>query len=263
MFASGEKPSPTSRVYARMPARTTKRPRRPQAASPGLQRYHAKRDLRVSGEPGGDRTAAAKTGTVRRFVIQKHDASRLHFDFRLEMDGVLRSWAVPKGVPTKAGDRALAVEVEDHPMAYGKFEGIIPKGNYGAGTVMLWDRGHYTVASVAPERAYREGKIHLALAGQKLVGEWTLVRMPAREGDRGNNWLLIKNSGPVHRAPLGAAARDKSVLSGRTLAEIASGGRTRERSRPPAKTAAKPQPKKKVPARRAGKDSRRRSSSRR
>jgi len=243
-----------------MPTRTTKRPRPAKPASPGLRRYLAKRDLVASGEPGG--RTATKAGGVRRFVIQQHDATRLHFDFRLEMDGVLRSWAVPKGVPLKAGDRALAVEVEDHPMAYGKFEGVIPKGNYGAGTVMLWDRGHYAVSGVSPERAYRQGKIHLALAGQKLVGEWTLVRMPPRSGDRATNWLLIKNAGPRHRAPVTGADRAKSVLSGRSLAEIAAGGGARTRARPPTKTsAATSKPKKKAPASAAG--SRRRRSSRR
>lgn len=207
-----------------MPTRTETRRKRPPAEGKRLDPYHAKRNLAASGEPGG-RAEVARTGTVRRFVIQKHDATRLHYDFRLEMDGVYRSWAVPKGLPTEAGERSLAVEVEDHPLGYGSFEGIIPEGNYGAGTVMLWDRGHYTVSGVSAETAYRQGKIHLALAGEKCVGEWTLVRMHPRTGDKHTNWLVIKNSGPAHRAPLTGAARDRSVLSGRSLEQIASGER--------------------------------------
>lgn len=177
----------------------------------------------MSGEPAGG-TVTESEGAVRRYVIQKHDATRLHYDFRLEMEGVYRSWAVPKGLPTKPGERNLAVEVEDHPLEYGSFEGVIPEGNYGAGTVMLWDRGHYTVSGVAPEVAYRQGKIHLALAGEKCVGEWTLVRMHGRPGEAKTNWLVIKNSeAGRHRAPRQGGAREVSVLSGRTLEQIASG----------------------------------------
>ena len=211
-----------------MPVRRAQRsPRARSRAIPAgrLRAYHAKRDLAASGEPGGARTRRAgreaAAGAIRRFVIQKHDATRLHYDFRLEMAGVLRSWAVPKEIPTKAGDRVLAVEVEDHPLDYGAFEGVIPEGNYGGGTVMLWDRGDYLVADGSPEESYRRGKIHLALAGSKCVGEWTLVRMRRRPGERHTNWLLIKNSGPAQRAPMTGAARDTSVLTGRTLEEIA------------------------------------------
>jgi bifunctional non-homologous end joining protein LigD len=207
-----------------MPTRT-KRPTATRAGtSPAkrLGRYNAKRNLAVSGEPAGGRQAE-RAGAVSRFVIQKHDATRLHFDFRLEMEGVYRSWAVPKGLPTTPGDRALAVEVEDHPLEYGTFEGNIPAGNYGAGTVMLWDRGHYTVSGVSPEQAYRQGKMHLALMGEKSVGEWTLVRMQARPGEKHTNWLLIKNNSPTHRASLTGAARERSVLSGRAMGEIAAG----------------------------------------
>ncbi len=208
-----------------------------------LSRYTAKRNLEISGEPGGG-TVAPQVGAVRRFVIQKHDATRLHYDFRLEMDGVYRSWAVPKGLPAEPGARSLAVEVEDHPLEYGSFEGVIPSGNYGAGMVMLWDRGHYTVSGVAPEVAYKQGKIHLALAGQKSVGEWTLVRMHPRPGDKHTNWLLIKNNAPEHRAPVVGAARDLSVVSGRSLDEIASGepaaaAKRAARATPPKKSGAR------------------------
>lgn len=149
-----------------MPTRTKRSETRSARPAGGrLQRYHEKRDLAASGEPD-TRSAHSSVGAVRRFVIQKHDATRLHYDLRLEMDGVYRSWAVPKGLPTQPGDRSLAVEVEDHPLEYGTFEGVIPSGNYGAGTVMLWDRGHYTVSGVEPEAAYRQGKIHLPSRGR-------------------------------------------------------------------------------------------------
>jgi len=139
---------------------------------------------------------------------------------RLEMEGVLRSWAVPKGLPAKPGERSLAIEVEDHPLDYGEFEGTIPPGNYGAGTVMLWDRGYYTVGGGNPVRAWRQGKIHFALAGEKLLGEWTLVRL--RDDDRSQkNWLVIKNASSAR--PKRGVKRDVSVLSGRTMDEITRG----------------------------------------
>lgn len=207
-----------------MPAPAKRKPsaRRAAPKQTGLARYHAKRDLRASGEPA-DGVEQPLVGAVRRFVIQKHDATRLHYDLRLEMAGVYRSWAVPKGLPTEPGQRHLAVEVEDHPLEYGTFEGVIPPGNYGAGTVMLWDRGHYAVLGGEPERAYRDGKLHVALSGEKCVGEWTLVRLPKRDGETKTNWLALKNTGPAHPAPRSRAERDVSVLSGRSLDEIAQG----------------------------------------
>jgi bifunctional non-homologous end joining protein LigD len=230
--------------------RPVKSPAR-RAQPPGsLKLYNAKRNLAASGEPGGRaRDAAAAPAVVRRFVIQKHDATRLHYDFRLEMAGVYRSWAVPKGLPTAAGERALAVEVEDHPLAYGTFEGTIPEGNYGAGTVMLWDRGNYTVADGKPEAAYRKGKIHLALAGEKCVGEWTLVRMRPRPGERQKNWLVIKNSGPEHVAAITGDARDFSIKSGRTMDDIA-GGKKAPARRPAGRPAKAPLKKKSRASRR-------------
>lgn len=228
-----------------MPASTQSKSKRAprRRTSARLRAYGAKRNLAASGEPGGGATPASR-GPVRRFVIQMHDATRLHYDFRLEMDGVYRSWAVPKGLPVKPGERNLAVEVEDHPLEYGSFEGIIPEGNYGAGTVMLWDRGHYTVSGPSAEQAYAEGKLHLALAGEKCIGEWTLVRMHPRAGEKRSNWLLIKNSAAGDRAGRGTGSvRDRSVLSGRSLEQIASGERAAAakraaRTTPPAKTRA-------------------------
>lgn len=241
-----------------MAVRTTKRARRQPAHSrkaPGrLSLYQAKRNFAATREPEGrtEKTGPAKKAVVRRYVIQKHDATRLHYDLRLEMDGVYRSWAVPKGLPVKAGERNLAVEVEDHPLEYGSFEGTIPEGNYGAGTVMLWDRGNYTVGGGTPEENYREGKIHFALAGQKCVGEWTLVRMHARDDEKKTNWLVIKNSGAAHRPPMTGAERDKSVVSGRALEEIARGAKPRKpasRRGVPAAPQARPAAKKKARSR--------------
>jgi bifunctional non-homologous end joining protein LigD len=194
------------------------------ATARSLTAYHRKRDLRQSGEPGGTNRLPLQALPV--FIIQKHDATRLHYDFRLEAGGVLKSWAVPKGLPARVGDKALAIEVEDHPLDYGGFEGTIPKGNYGAGTVMLWDRGVYAVEG-AYEAAYRKGHIHVALAGEKLRGEWTLVRMRPRPGEKKTSWLVVKNhsSGKLPEVAPSRAARDLSVLSGRTMAEIAAGVR--------------------------------------
>jgi len=182
-----------------------------------LAEYKAKRDFSKTKEPAGNsRSATAKhTGL---FVIQKHDATRLHYDFRLEMEGVLKSWAVPKGLPTAKGDRRLAVEVEDHPIEYADFEGTIPEGNYGAGTVMVWDTGTYSVKDVAPTQALAEGKLHFTLNGKKLRGDWTLVRMRSR-GEAKPQWLLLKSGEDME--PLSERAETRSVVSRRTLDEIA------------------------------------------
>ena len=173
-----------------------------------LARYRAKRDFARTAEPRGSGTAR-ESGT---FVVQKHAASRLHFDFRLEMGGVLKSWAVPKGIPTAAGQRHLAVMVEDHPLDYGGFEGTIPKGEYGGGTVMLWDRGTFRVGGDDADRALKEGKLHLFLEGEKLRGEWALVRMRGEE----NQWLLLKAGAPLKQT----RTWDRSVSTGRTMEEI-------------------------------------------
>jgi bifunctional non-homologous end joining protein LigD len=185
-----------------------------------LARYKAKRNFSASGEPGGKkRTRAAAARNRVLFVIQKHAARRLHYDFRLEIGGVLKSWAVPKGVPMMKGDKRLAMEVEDHPSDYANFEGVIPAGNYGAGTVMLWDAGICDVLNDKPAAAWREGKLELLLAGKKLKGNWTLVRMRPGEDETKHPWLLIK-SGEDGR-PISARAEDRSVQSERTMKQIA------------------------------------------
>src|SRR6185436_271247 len=122
----------------------------------GLQRYKEKRNFRATPEPAGQ--VARRQGRALRFVIQKHDATRLHYDFRLELEGVLKSWAVPKGIPTTRADKRLAMHVEDHPLDYGDFEGVIPEGNYGAGSVMVWDTGTWEPAEPNPSKALQSGK---------------------------------------------------------------------------------------------------------
>src|SRR6266581_4562957 len=161
----------------------------------GLTKYKAKRDFSVTREPKGGKPLPKRVRGASRFVIQKHDASRLHYDFRLEMEGVLKSWAVPKGLPWKQGEKHLAVEVEDHPAEYATFEGVIPQGQYGGGTVMVWDRGKYYVYGEQPLKSWREGKLHLVLDGKKAKGEWTLIRL--RRGSEKNQWLILKTGASV------------------------------------------------------------------
>ena len=183
-----------------------------------LVEYKRKRKFSKTPEPKG--AVKLRKAKALSFVIQKHDATRLHYDFRLEMDGVLKSWAVPKGIPVAKGEKRLAMHVEDHPMDYGGFEGTIPEGNYGAGTVMLWDRGTYEAVTGSPLDGYRAGKLHIRMSGEKLKGEWTLVRMRGEGGKE--PWLLIKSGEDVK--PISAKRDDTSVLSGKTMKQIAAGG---------------------------------------
>src|SRR6478752_8196778 len=179
-----------------------------------LREYKRKRDFSVTAEPGPEERKDAKGN---RFVVQKHDASRLHYDFRLEMGGVLASWAVPKGFPVTRGERHLAVHVEDHPVDYAEFEGIIPKGQYGGGTVMVWDLGTYEMLGGEPLQAVKDGKLHLQLHGQKLKGEWTLVQSHMHGDEK--NWFLIKTGDSVR--PISKKQEEHSVTSGRTMKQIA------------------------------------------
>jgi bifunctional non-homologous end joining protein LigD len=142
----------------------------------------------------------------------------LHYDFRLEMEAVLKSWALPKGLPWKRGEKHLAVEVEDHPIEYEGFEGVIPEGQYGGGTVMVWDRGTYYVYGEQPLKSLREGKLHLLLDGKKAKGEWTLVRIRGRDGEK-NQWLILKTGDDAK--PISSKLDDESVKTGRTMKEIA------------------------------------------
>src|SRR5881398_3792216 len=184
----------------------------------GLAEYKAKRDFRKTAEPKGGKPLPKAVRGASRFVIQKHDASRLHYDFRLEMEGVLKSWAVPKGLPWKQGEKHLAVEVEDHPIEYASFEGVIPQGNYGGGTVMVWDHGTYYVYGEQPSQSLREGKLHLVLDGKKAKGEWTLVRIRGRNGEK-NPWLILKTGADAK--PISKKLEDQSVNTGRTMEQIA------------------------------------------
>ena len=185
-----------------------------------LAAYEAKRDFSRTSEPSG--RAAPSRGAPDRerlFVIQKHAASHLHYDFRLEMEGVLRSWAVPKGPPLTRGEARLAMHVEDHPMDYARFEGIIPPGQYGGGTVMVWDIGTYRVREGTPSSAYYSGKLALELHGKKLKGDWALVRA-GRQDDKGKErWLLIK--GDADARPISRKRDDTSALSGHSMEQIA------------------------------------------
>lgn len=183
----------------------------------GLKEYKAKRNFRQTQEP----SESGDKGGVQDdfFVIQKHDATRLHYDFRLSMEGVLKSWAVPKGFPTSTGERHLAVQVEDHPIDYARFEGTIPKGNYGAGTVMVWDIGTYEILDPDPLAALKRGKFHVVLKGSKLKGEWGMVRMKPRPGEDKAQWLLFKSG--QNTRPISARAEDQSVLTRRSLQQIA------------------------------------------
>jgi bifunctional non-homologous end joining protein LigD len=183
----------------------------------GLVEYKRKRDFGKTAEPKGGKPLPKEVKGASKFVIQKHDASRLHYDFRLQMEGVLKSWAVPKGLPWTQGEKHLAVEVEDHPVEYATFEGVIPEGQYGGGTVMVWDRGKYYVYGEQPLKALQEGKMHIVLVGEKAKGEWTLVRL--RGNETKPQWLLMKTGASLK--PLSAKRDDESVKTGRSMAAIA------------------------------------------
>ena len=185
---------------------------------PGLQTYKAKRRFGVTSEPRGK--VARRRGNA--FVIQKHAARRLHYDLRLQLDGVMKSWAVTRGPSLVPGEKRLAVQVEDHPIDYNKFEGTIPQGEYGGGTVMIWDRGRWEPEG-DPEKGLAKGHLSFRLDGKKLHGSWHLVRMRRRPGEKRDNWLLIKQHDEDARE-----ATDKDILeeqslsvkTGRTMDEI-------------------------------------------
>jgi bifunctional non-homologous end joining protein LigD len=195
-------------------------------SEPKLTEYRRKRDFSKTAEPEGGQARQSKK---LAFVIQKHDASHLHYDLRLELDGVMKSWAVPKGPSLDPSVKRLAMEVEDHPIEYNSFEGTIPKGEYGGGTVMLWDRGTYEYGGGDPEpieglrRGYQKGDFKFVLHGKRLKGSWALVRMRRNQSGK-PQWLLIK-----HRDEYAVPGSDvtgdilTSVASGRTMDEIAEG----------------------------------------
>ncbi|MGH7779494.1 MAG: non-homologous end-joining DNA ligase [Candidatus Binataceae bacterium] len=194
-------------------------------ANTKLSTYRAKRDFSKTAEPSG--AAAIASSHRLRYVIQKHAASRLHYDFRLELDGVMKSWAVTRGPSIDPHDKRLAVEVEDHPLDYGDFEGVIAAGQYGGGTVQLWDRGYWTPEDgITPQAAFKAGNLKFTLDGERLHGSWVLVRMKHdRSGGKRTNWLLIKHRDEfAHEGDNDAIlAEDRSVASSRTMAAIAAG----------------------------------------
>ncbi|HVZ28333.1 MAG TPA: DNA polymerase ligase N-terminal domain-containing protein, partial [Rhizomicrobium sp.] len=194
------------------------------AAKKALKKYQSMRDFTVTAEPSG-RSSGVKSSRQLRYVIQKHAATRLHYDFRLEWNGTFRSWAVTRGPSLDPADKRLAVEVEDHPLDYGDFEGTIPKGQYGGGTVMLWDRGYWAPEGDADEML-RKGDLKFVLEGEKLHGGWVLARMRGDKfGGKRNNWLLIKHHDKYAKDSNGDAVlkKDHSVASGRAMGAIEKG----------------------------------------
>jgi bifunctional non-homologous end joining protein LigD len=219
---------PARKKTTRKPAsKSAKKSPKVKGTEQQLAEYHKKRDFSVTAEPKGG-TAPIREQLV--FVVQKHAATRLHYDFRLELDGVMKSWAVPKGPSMDPAAKRLAMEVEDHPIEYNSFEGTIPKGQYGGGTVMLWDRGIYTCGDTDLEpvaglrRGYAKGDLKIVLLGERLKGSFVLVR--TKRGERGKNqWLLIKHRDEY--AELGSEITEQyvtSVDSDRTMEQIAKDG---------------------------------------
>jgi bifunctional non-homologous end joining protein LigD len=212
-----------------------------------LEEYKRKRRFEETPEP----PPKVQKKTEHRFVVQKHDATRLHYDFRLELDGVLKSWAVPKGPSLDPEDKRLAMEVEDHPVSYHDFEGIIPEGNYGAGSVMVWDVGTWQPLSPVPvngkyvpgtdeeaRQMLAKGDLKFRLEGKKLKGDFALIKMRGRRpGSKGNEWLLIKKHDDHAEEGYDIDQFDQSVLTKRNMAEIAGDERSAEwrSSRPAAR----------------------------
>lgn len=213
--------TPVTRKRSRATRATASRAR----ADPDLAEYRRKRDFTVTAEPAGG--AVPRVRRPLRFVVQKHAASHLHFDFRLELDGVMKSWAVPKGPSLDPSVKRLAMQVEDHPIEYNTFEGIIPQGEYGGGTVMLWDRGAYTWWQDDPDpvarlrEGYQKGDFKFVLLGERLKGSFVLVRLRRGDPDK-PQWLLIKHDDEFARADSDIAGDEMtSVTTGRTMDEIA------------------------------------------
>src|SRR5215467_1269404 len=190
--------------------------RLPKPKLPILEEYERKRKFERTPEPSGRGSGEFATPV---FVVQKHAARRLHYDFRLAIDGTLKSWAVPKAPSMNSHDKRLAVRTEDHPLAYGGFEGKIPEGNYGAGTVMVWDRGTFVPeGNLTPSQQLQKGEIKFSLNGEKLRGSFALVKL--KNSEKGNEWLMIKHRDSAEDSEWNVDAHDGSVLTGRTLDEI-------------------------------------------
>ncbi|HEV7238646.1 MAG TPA: DNA polymerase ligase N-terminal domain-containing protein [Thermoanaerobaculia bacterium] len=186
-----------------------------------LKKYRQMRDFADTPEPAGGKP---KRGKLPIFVIQKHRASRLHYDFRLEMEGVLKSWAIPKGPSYDPATKRLAMMTEDHPYDYGSFEGVIPAGNYGAGNVIVWDNGEWEFIEPGddPVAALKSGKLTFRLYGKKMFGEWALVRIKGKgNSDRGNEWLLLKHRDPFANDKVDVTeVAPRSILSNKLVEEV-------------------------------------------
>jgi bifunctional non-homologous end joining protein LigD len=189
-----------------------------------LKKYRGMRDFGDTPEPAG-RTKKLAKGPI--FVIQKHQASHLHYDFRLEMEGVLKSWAVPKGPSYDPSVRRLAMMTEDHPYDYAAFEGVIPAGNYGAGNVIIWDQGTWQFIEPGddPVKALESGKLTFRMAGKKMFGEWALVKIRGKSGsDKGNEWLLLKHRDEFANDQIDVTeVAPRSVVSNKTIDEVGGG----------------------------------------
>ena len=202
----------------------------PPTAATLLKTYRQKRDFAKTAEPSGKGAIRPKSEALS-FVVQKHDATRLHYDFRLELDGVLKSWAVTRGPSADPADKRLAVRVEDHPLEYGGFEGTIGEGQYGGGTVMLWDEGTWEPLS-EPHQGLDDGDLKFRLNGKRMKGEWVLVYMKGRDRSGKQQWLLIKHADEF-ATPGDNHLTDKfttSVETGRDLEGIAKGNKPRRRA---------------------------------
>jgi bifunctional non-homologous end joining protein LigD len=188
-----------------------------------LERYRRKRHFGVTPEPRGKSRPAPRKPRTKKlaYVIQKHRATALHYDFRLEWKGVMLSWAVPRGPSLNTADKRMAMPTEDHPIEYNRFEGVIPEGEYGGGTVMIWDRGKWTPVDPDVDAALQKGELKFRLDGEKLRGEWVLVRMGKRRGESRNPWLLIKHRDETASKRNITDEEPRSVVSGRLLVEIA------------------------------------------
>ena len=217
-----------------------------------LDKYKEKRNFKVSPEPSGKPHFGASSKSHLLYVIQKHRATQLHYDFRLEFKGVLLSWAVPKGPSLDPSVKRLAMQVEVHPVEYGSFEGVIPEGEYGGGTVMVWDNGEWAPESDDVEAALEKGDLKFTLEGKKLQGSWVLVRTRGFGSKADKSWLLIKHRDKYASDVDVTAAKPKSAISNRLLADIAkaNGGDVEEAAtgdpQPPSSKTKKTKPKKQL-----------------
>src|SRR5882762_9353475 len=200
----------------------------------GLAEYKKKRNFGVTAEPAGGKALPKLVKGASRFVIQKHHASRLHYDFRLEMEGVLKSWAVPKGPSYDPATKRLAMMTEDHPYDYAAFEGVIPAGNYGGGNVIIWDNGTWEFIEPGddPVKALRSGKLAFRMFGRKMFGEWALVKIHGRGDGKGNEWLLLKHRDEFANSDVDVTeVAPRSVVSDLTVEEIGASKRTWQSNR--------------------------------